>query len=172
MHVSQLVQNFIPKPQSNEYILNVGAGHNDDNHWLADQGYAIHAVDPTYSEEAKEGLIQKFPVGIQDFVLLPEKYKAIVAMNSLQFVGPDLPKVALKLMRALKPDGVLVCRVPLKLRSAVQNRDAKLTVENLLNLFADLEQLYLKEYWTDEKPHPGADFPHRHYVVDFVAKKK
>lgn len=171
MQSKPLVKLHTVKAKPGERVLNVGAGFNSDNQWFAENGYFVDAVDPAYTLESKEDTVHYYPMRMQDFTVLSESYNMVVAMNSLQYVGKDLPAVVPCLVSGLKKGGKLIVRVPLKMRSKVENHDAKLTAKKLLGLFSELHCVWHEEYWTEDDPHPGADFPHEHYLVDLIFVK-
>lgn len=147
--------------------LEVGHGDGAMSLLLVALGYAIEAVDPK-SKPLQD--VTTHRTTLQKFPLKEGKYDLVVAFNVLHYLKEDLEDMAPRLVAALKPGGVFVSRTPVKLESEHVHYDSGLTSQSLRALFP-LEKKYLRAYWMDDAPHAGAEYPHRHYVVDFVGGK-
>lgn len=152
--------------------LDIGAGRGADSYYLASIGYQVDAVD-----NKSEGMLHKeilteknnihvFVQDIRDFQF--KEYSLVVAINSLQFLREDLPEVAFKIIKSLTPGGRLIISLIVDING--KNR-MNFDEEYIKNLFLPLEVMHCATRVIQDKPHYGANFPHTHTVIDFIADK-
>lgn len=151
---------FLGKLDRDAYILDFGCGSGRDTKYFLDKGYRVDATDGS-AELCK--LASEF-AGIEVKKMLftdieeINKYDGIWACSSiLHCPKSELKDVLLKMIRALKNDGVIY--TSFKYGDFEGSRNGRyftdFTLEKFEQFISDIKELAIEEYWISGDVRPG-----------------
>ncbi len=166
---SQIIKYY--KSLKNVSVLDCGCGCGNNSLMLAGYGARVSAFDK--SEKKIDNLkLAAYKMGLNinaqtctilDFI--PDQlYEIVLFNNVLHFVPKEDRSVALDIvLKSVKPGGLLVyCDLA---------DDSPPEEETKTKLYKKLEKIDEGFIYLDDKPHPGANYPHKHTIHYLVGKK-
>ena len=180
-------------------VLDIGFGNGRNAVFLARMGFDVTAIDVRQKaiDAAKElaknnGVVVNFLLkDVREYVFPKKHYQAIIALNSLFFLGKkDFYAAIDNIKKTLIVGGIAILssftvsdsmfdKIRME-NEKVGEREFKsrdghfwyfLDHDELLRLFDGFEILFYKETLTQDHGHPGWPEPHTHAVARIVIKK-
>lgn len=173
-------------PAGSEF-LDLGCGQGRDSLFMLRKRFKVTAVD-----NAREGInkiresikiknlpkadIRLYCEDIQEFDITKNKYTIINAYNSLQFLSPkDARQLICKIKKALKNKGYVIISSFTTADSLYKKKSrcrCFFEPQELKKLFSDFSLVFYREKEVTDKGHPGCPGPHKHSLVQVIARKK
>ena len=162
-------------------VLDLGCGQGRDSLFLAKKNFKVTAIDSapagidTLNKTINENNLDKIQATcqkVEDFIIEPDKYSIINAMNIFQFLDKkDVLKIIANIKASLKPGGFVVV-VGFTVDDPSFVADKGFFDQNELNkLFLDFKIIFYREIAVENLGHPGDEKPHQHHVVRLIAQK-
>jgi len=180
----KLVVKSIPFIKKNSKILDLGSGEGKDSLFLAKKGNNLTAVDISEkgiektNKFAKENNLKiKTEISnIKDYLNKSKKFDAIYAINVLQFIPEDkIFEVVKKMQNKTKKNGINV--IASFIAENTKQKDFILkkgryffNKRELKKLYDTWEIEFYLEKLGDWETH--GEKPHRHFIVNIIARKK
>jgi cyclopropane fatty-acyl-phospholipid synthase-like methyltransferase len=165
--------------------LDLGAGRGDNAIFLTGKGFQVTAVElrkdlsETIKKRAKKNKV-KINVknqNIKDFVIQPDQYSFISAINSLHFLSKkEFYETIQQVRLGLLDGGVCVISVltaddPLYKKSEARGIRYFPKSGELKEIFGNFKILFYIETIIQDKGHPNHEQPHKHAIARIAAKK-
>ena len=164
-------------------VLDLGCGSGRDTLFLAQHGFHVTAVDrsPEVIQQLEFKANQLALTNIQtichniDTLSFPApSYGLINIANVLHFLAKDAALALLQRAKdSLPPGGRVIIQAFTTKDVLFQTRRHKayLDGDELRTLFADFDITLCEEHTVVDRPHPGFDYPHDHYLLDFLGRR-
>ena len=195
-----LLKKFIPKIADGN-ALDIGAGNGHNSFFMTNKQFRVIAIDTDeekiklLKKTAKKSnlKINVLKKDVRNFDFSKKIFNIILAVQSLNFIKrSDFIKVISKIKEAVVENGIIIISMFTKEdASFVQfkkfseeiekntffNKKSKnlrffLEKNELKKLFKDFEILFYEEKIIKDAPHDEMVAPHKHGIVQIVAKKK
>jgi tellurite methyltransferase len=163
------------------HVLDLGCGQGRDALFLAKKNFKVIAIDSAQSgidglnkfiTENKLDNIQAACKNIEDFIIEPDKYSIINAMNIFQFLDKgDSLNMIKNIQASLKLDGFVIIAGFSVDDSSFKEGKGFFDKNELNELFSNFKIVFYKEITVEDPGHPGYEKPHQHHVVRLIAQK-
>lgn len=184
---NKLLQRIYNLTDSGSEFLDLGCGQGRDALFMLRKGFKVTAVDNSQEgiKKVKQAIrannlpladINLFREDIKTFEIVKNKYTVINAVNSLQFLlKKDALELIEKIKKAVKDQGyVIISGFTMEdpFYKKTNNRDSCCFEPlELKKLFSDFKIIFYNEKEALDKGHPGKPEPHKHNVVEIIARK-
>ncbi|HRZ95629.1 MAG TPA: class I SAM-dependent methyltransferase [Candidatus Moranbacteria bacterium] len=180
---NELLAKFLKKLPKGKKVLDLGCGQGRDSFYLAQKNLHVTAVDNSKVAivQIKEAIKEKnakniWPVckDIAKFKIKPGIFGLINCQNALQFLPK---KSALKTIENIKknisPGGIIILTSFIAHTQPLDKNKSRFKPGEMKKLFSDsdFKIYYYFEGILNDKGHLGNPKPHKHGIVNIVAKK-
>lgn len=185
---NELLQKIYCRLKAGMNFLDLGCGQGRDSLFMLQKKINVDAVDCSQEgiNKTKEGIqknnlpgdnINLFCSNIKDFKITKNKYDAINAFNSLQFLSKkEVLKIIKNIKNNIRSNGYVIISgfttADPSYKKISEDQRCFLKPRELKKMFSDFNIVGYKEEIIKDKGHPGNPEPHQHGIAKIIAQKK
>jgi cyclopropane fatty-acyl-phospholipid synthase-like methyltransferase len=174
------------KEKDGAMALDLGCGQGRDSFFLASKGFRVTAVDSSAVaarqirekiKRTKNARLKMICKNVADYRIRSNAYDLIVGIDILQFLkSAEVAAVIKNMQTGLKRNGIVVLssfttRDPSYKKETLKNIQHYFKPKELAHYFKNFASLYYSENVITDPGHASMPFPHKHGIVEMIARK-